>query len=208
MSFQLQTLETRLFLSGTVELLQDGTLLVRGTPQDDTVTAQWTPGGMTTITVTLNDTPATFNSNDVRKIKVSFGAGDDDLRFGGAIWRPMVVKLGEGDDHAFTGGKSDIVHGGAGNDTVNGSAGDDTIYGGDGNDVLEGAEGNDLVRGGAGDDRIGGWSGRNRLYGDDGNDTLIATSRGSGVLIGGAGDDVAYSIGTGWSVRQIERSTR
>ena len=206
MSFQLQTLESRRFLSGSVELLQDGTVLVRGTPEEDTVTAQWTPGGVTKLTVALNDTPTTFNANDVRKIRVNVGAGDDDLRFGGAIWRPMVVKLGDGDDYAFTGGKNDVVNAGAGNDTVNGSAGDDTIYGGDGNDILEGAEGNEIIRGGAGDDRLGGWSGQNRLYGDDGNDTLIATSRGGGVLIGGAGDDAAYSVETGWSIRQIERS--
>lgn len=207
MLFQLQSLEVRQFLSASVSLVGDG-LLILGTPGDDQVRATWQAGAPTTMTLTVNGETKSFNANKFTNIRVELGDGDDDLRFGGAIWRRMTVYLGAGDDHAFTGGRNDVVYAGDGNDTVNSSAGDDTVYGDAGNDVLEGACGNDAVYGGAGDDDLGGWTGYNKLYGRDGNDEFWGVSRGSGVIDGGAEYDRVWCFDAKWSLRQIEFSRR
>ena len=204
MLFQLESLEVRKFLSASMGLVGDR-LLICGTPGDDVVTATWNPGGGNpTMTVALNGQTKTFNANKVTNVRAELGDGDDDLTFGGAIWRRMTVYLGAGDDYAFTGGRNDVVRGGDGNDTVNSSAGDDTIYGDAGNDVLEGASGDDVIYGGAGDDDIGGWTGYNKLYGEDGNDEFWGFSRGSGKIVGGDGYDRVWALGSNWSTECVE----
>jgi Ca2+-binding RTX toxin-like protein len=180
-------------------------LLICGTPGDDTVTGVWDPGGGNpTLTVTLNGQTKAFNANKFTNIRAELGDGDDDLTFGGAVWRRMTVFLGAGNDHAFTGGRSDVIHGGDGNDKINTSGGDDTIYGDAGNDVLEGASGNDVIYGGAGDDRLGGWTGDNRLYGEAGNDEFWGVSGGSGKIVGGDGYDRVWTLGAKWSTECVE----
>ena len=73
-----------------------------------------------------------------------------------------------------------------GDETINGWEGSDVIHGLAGNDVLNGGSGNDQLFGGTGDDTLTSGGGDDRLFGGEGNDTLI----GSGLLDGGAGNDV------------------
>ena len=207
MLFQLQSLEVRQLLSGTMGLVGDR-LLICGTPGDDEVTAVWSPGATTTMTVTLNGQTKAFNASKFSNVRVELFDGDDDLNFAGTVWRRMVVYLGDGDDHAFTGGRNDVVYGGDGNDTINAAGGDDVIYGDNGNDILEGASGNDVIYGGAGDDQLGGWTGYNKLYGEDGNDQFWGVSRGSGRIVGGAGYDRVWSLGSNWTAECVEMIRR
>ena len=111
----------------------------------------------------------------------------------------------------------DDFYGNGGDDTLHGSASGDSfgdhLYGGDGNDRLIGGARGDRLYGDAGDDHItvGGSSGvyRGDAYGGAGNDTLrdgLGDARGedgndhienvTGLLDGGAGDDVLIGSGT------------
>lgn len=67
-----------------------------------------------------------------------------------------------------------------------------TISGTSGNDSLFGTAADELIDGGDGDDTIFGWRGSDTLSGGAGNDVFFvrAASDGSGVVLGGTGDDV------------------
>ena len=118
------------------------------------------------------------------------GSGDDNL----------VGDVGAGVITGISG--NDFLDGGDGNDTLDGGAGDDRLLGGAGDDYLNGGEGIDFLEGGDGDDMLFNPSGNDTLLGGAGNDQL----GGSGVLDGGAGDDlfqtdagshVVFGVGSG-----------
>lgn len=115
------------------------------------------------------------------------GLGDDTIRAGeGDDW-----VQGDG---AYGAGGDDLVFGGAGNDSLAGQGGDDTIYGGPGSDTIFGGDGNDSLIGGAGDDWIAGNDGNDTLISGGGADDLDGGD-GDDVLIGGDDAERAWLRG-------------
>ncbi|MBH1971749.1 hypothetical protein FK216_09740 [Moraxellaceae bacterium AER2_44_116] len=100
---------------------------------------------------------------------------------------------GAGSDTIIAGDSNDVISGGDGANVVFANGGNDTITGGVSN-YVDGGDGNDdirlgssaIVKGGAGDDYIQADGNINNIDGGSGNDWIVA----SGVLTGGAGDDL------------------
>ena len=67
---------------------------------------------------------------------------------------------------------------------------DTTVFGGDGADILTGSSGDDELIGNGGDDTITGGGGSNSLLGGAGNDVLINNTTSTGLIDGGADDDL------------------
>lgn len=91
---------------------------------------------------------------EVNSITVNLLGGNDTLRTGENVVKPMNVSGGEGNDNLTTGGAADTVHGNQGNDTINGSAGNDNLFGDDGTDTMNGGSGGDSFTGGGGFDTV------------------------------------------------------
>jgi Ca2+-binding RTX toxin-like protein len=201
-----ELLEARQLLAATASLA-GGILTIRGDAGDDFISGS-TPSGR--VVVNLNGQARAFPADQVRKLRINSGGGNDRVELGGAFWRPVIIRLGADDDYAFGSGRNDRISGGDGDDTVNASAGNDRIFGEAGSDELEGAEGSDTVSGGAGNDLVAGFNGRNDLLGDDGDDTLYTSRLGHGTVTGGAGSDTAWHRGedANWSFSTTERIRR
>lgn len=147
-----------------------------------------------------NDSITNYYGNNI----VFGGSGDDYIYTGGTLalgseeksnlgWSVSSIFGGTGDDRMpsvyF---KSSIIDGGSGNDAISGYGGSaNTIYGGDGNDNIDFSEDDTCLYGNAGNDTITVNSAKEKGYGGDGNDTLS----GSGLLDGGAGNDILNNNG-------------
>jgi Ca2+-binding RTX toxin-like protein len=156
----------------TARLAADGTLVVNGTPNNDSIVLTNQTGGGIRVTsngAVINGSPFAFAA--VKKIQVSSGAGND-LIYLTDLNVPAVLVGGDGDDTLRAGTKND------------------DLSGDNGGDVLEGFVGNDTLRGGAGDDLIIGGPGIDQLFGDAGNDTVQANDGlGDAKVDGGTGSD-------------------
>jgi Ca2+-binding RTX toxin-like protein len=168
-------LENRRLLSASIQV-QDGTLIVRGTPRADHIqVSQLGPGGTIpldqpgpSLYVSINGRTRRLDSKAIHRIRVEAGGGDDRVQMSDDPFytgiRPAVIAFrqtlpatilgGAGDDTLIGGEAADSISGGAGHDLISGLAGNDTIDGDGGGDTLDGSAGNDLLRGGRGDDRI------------------------------------------------------
>ncbi|MBD0327946.1 MAG: calcium-binding protein, partial [Pyrinomonadaceae bacterium] len=115
----------------------------------------------------VNLVPFELNLNNVERLVVNGGGGDDRLTIrnslAGTDLQSIVFSGGTGRDTligdgtfrpilANGGDDRDTLAGGNGNDTLNGDGGDDQLSGGAGNDVLDGGLGRDLLSGGGGSD--------------------------------------------------------
>ena len=114
------------------------TLVVQGTPGNDTI--RFNPGGGkgSTVKVTVNDVAAGTFSPTGRLIAHG-GAGDDDIQEASGLSLPAWLYGEDGNDR---------LNGGGGNNVLLGGAGDDLLVGGGGRDLLIGGEGRDLLIGG------------------------------------------------------------
>ncbi|MDP5136285.1 hypothetical protein ORJ04_10020 [Rheinheimera baltica] len=137
-----------------------------------------------------------WNTADILAKALEGSVGDDILN---GSDEDDVIHGDAGADRLIGFHGNDELHGGDGDDFINGGTGDDVLYGGEGNDRIIGgysyaggyASGDDIVYGGAGDDVIIDSDDNNQLFGEDGNDTITGT----GLLDGGAGDDVLEGKG-------------
>lgn len=197
----IEPLDRRLCLTATLDPAT-GTLSVTGTDGNDRI--QLRRGPDNTIVVVEATRPAdgaepapptrtSFPADDVDRIVVNAGAGDDSVsltwkrrvgpgegqRFGRTVLRsldtPAELNGGDGNDFLRGGLRADLLNGGAGRDLLVGLAGNDTLNGGDGDDALDGGRGSDVMNGDAGNDR---------LFARDG-------SAGVDTLDGGANDPVS-----------------
>lgn len=126
--------------------VQDGTLVIGGTPGDDRIVV--TPHGRDRIKVQVGSDRTTVHG--ARRIVVYGQAGDDDIRVAGAIRLPVALSGGAGDDRLHGGNGLNILDGGAGNDSLYGGADRDILIGGPGTDQLHG--GDDLLIAGSVED--------------------------------------------------------
>ncbi|NLF31672.1 MAG: hypothetical protein GX591_12390 [Planctomycetes bacterium] len=121
---------------------------------------------------------------DVARLRVLGGRGDDEIAVDAAEAVPFAVVLSGGRGH-------DTLRGGPGGGArLIGGPGGDRLHGGAGDDILSGGAGNDILRGGAGADAVGGGPGRDLLYADG----LDRVRRGPGDVR--AGDTGLNAIGT------------
>ena len=74
--------------------------------------------------------------NDIQRIEVEAGNGDDTVILGQNLPVAGVVDGGSGNDLIGGSRGGDVLRGGAGNDTLDGNAGGDFLDGGGGNDTL------------------------------------------------------------------------
>lgn len=172
---------------GEANVNDEGTFEASGTDGDDIISLGISNG---IVEVRINGVTQTFNGDDIQRIILRGGAGDD------------AIVLDENAPAAE-------IYGGAGNDTLVGALNNDELYGEDGNDSLDGSGGNDRIEGGAGNDYLmggtdldyddatlaAGYFDRDSLFGGDGDDTL---SGGLDVnfLDGGAGNDLLNGSGS------------
>ena len=161
----IETLEARRFLTAMLDA--DGILRVTGTAGSDhiRVTHEHDHDHFAhhQIVVRENHSVQTFDADQVVRVVVDGGAGNDSI---------LAAHLPE----------TAILIGGAGNDA---------LFGGDGNDSLAGGDGSDILYGGAGNDTLNGGRGRDRLFGGSGDDTLVAADGELDYLNGGSGHDQA-----------------
>jgi Ca2+-binding RTX toxin-like protein len=192
--FACESLESRQLLSASIQVLEDHTLVIHGTPGNDRVRVR-TPGEIDTsestvlwpAEVTLNG--RTRSVPGIVRIRIEAGRGDDLVElsnfptvvpvgtadiFMNGTQLPATILGGDGDDTLYGGSGSDSISGGNGRDNLRGSLGQDTLDGGSGSDELTGQEGADLLLGGRGDDRF--------------------TLQGNDTVDGGAGGDVYSKV--------------
>ncbi len=146
-------------------------------------------------------------SDNIERLRLAKNAGD-------------INGVGNAMDNRVYGSNgSNILHGMDGDDMLYGNAGNDTLYGGNGNDRMYGGDGDDVIYSGAGVDRMHGGAGRDtfifgsavgtqmiedfrqgtdivKLAGVDFDD-LSYTSRGNGIQITFAEDQVIYFSNVG-----------
>lgn len=193
---QVEGLEERQLMTGSMTLSSAGLLRIEGTNLNDTALVQ-----------TIND-----------RVYISLQSGDGTRRVGYAPTSMVKTILfngnagadsffnrtsidteahgGSGDDMLFGGFGQNTLHGDAGMDILVGNAANDSLHGGDGQDLLDGGAGNDELHGGGDNDVLIGGDGNDSLFGDDGTDVLLGGSGGD-YLDGGAGNDYLDG-GTGY----------
>ena len=115
--------------------------------------------------------------NNIFKIRVFAGAGDDTVSFdetNGALPQADVFG-GSGDDHLNGSSAADRLFGESGDDVLIGGRGNERLSGGSGNDFVDGNQGADTVVLGDGDD-IFQWDpgdGSDVVDGNDGHDVMV-----------------------------------
>jgi Ca2+-binding RTX toxin-like protein len=211
--FEIDPLESRRFLNAVLNDI--GTVTVTGSDGADSITVT-REGDRVRVRVDPEGSDQTFRADDVLRVTVAAGAGDDVIRFDESITVPTRIDARDGDDTITGGAGDDTVLAGNGDDLIDGGRGADLIFGDPGNDTLtyasrtaelnvfmdgqpndgEAGEGDnvadtiDTILGGRGDDRIDaqGQVGGKALYGNFGNDTLTGGD-GDDRLNGGLGDN-------------------
>lgn len=131
-------------------------------------------------------------TDDVDKVVINAGAGDDNVligRYRGSFTTPVTINGGEGDDHLSGGAGADTINGDAGDDWISGAAGNDTLNGGADDDFIAGDAGDDVIHGNDGADHISGGRGADSLFGDAGNDRIDALDGAADTVIDGGAND-------------------
>lgn len=173
----------------TVASLDNGTLTITGTSQDDSITLR-----QTASVITVSGVNGSFQKNQVSLIRISGGDGNDTIILDAAdqhVTKPAVILGGAGNDIIHSGDGADYIDGESGNDDLRGSGGADKIAGDTGDDVIYGNGGNDSLAGGAGSDHLYGRSGVDHIWGGADWDYIE----------GGSGKDHIYDDFATWAVQ-------
>ncbi len=183
-------------------------LRIDGTDSDDNIHVY--PAGDRAVRVNINGEDTIHE--DVERIEIYAGAGDDTVLFDPGVNIPTKIRGakgndilkggdafnaiygGVGDDILYGGAKKDQLSGGNGADLIFGRGGADTIFGGKGNDVIDGGRGNDRIFSGSDDDVVNGNEGDDHIQLGSGNDKGF----------GGADND---KIDGGSGINQIDGGT-
>jgi Ca2+-binding RTX toxin-like protein len=145
--------------------VKQGVLTIKGTKAGDKIALRLQAGRPDTLQIDVGDDGAadfSFTRNEVTKIAVAAGAGND------------LVRMDESNG-VFTDTIPTTIDGGAGNDKIAGGKGIETLLGGSGKDSIDGNGGNDLAVLGTGNDTFV-WDpgdGSDSVEGRAGADTMI-----------------------------------
>ncbi len=130
----------------------------------------------------------TFPINNIKRVRVYLGAGNDGFVYVNGPGHVDPVTNPHPSQPSLE------LYGGPGNDTLRGSQWNDLLDGGDGKDTINGYGGSDILIGGGGDDYMLAGSGDDFLCGDAGNDYLRGEQGYDWVFGGGeANDNIAPS---------------
>jgi Ca2+-binding RTX toxin-like protein len=122
--------------------------------------------GLVVQIISPDSAPVTVSKlpmDEIQRIQVDAGAGNDDIVISSRVALPSVLNGGRGADKIQAGSSSttinggegnDELHGGTANDAIYGEAGDDTLFGGGGDNTLNGGPGNNTIHPGAGANAI------------------------------------------------------
>src|SRR5262249_14998320 len=147
----------------TTVSLFNGTLTITGTDGADSIYVK-----QTDTQTTVSGVTGFFETNEIRRIVVNSGAGNDTVildQAGFEVTKPAVIRAGAGNDTVHGGLAADYIDGEAGNDRLQGSGGADQIAGDTGNDLISGNAGSDSLAGGAGNDSLYGGGGVDHIWG-------------------------------------------
>ena len=136
------------------------------------------------ITVTFTNTGHSQTFNNVDRLVMNGGKGNDRLIIGAGVTTAITFNGGEGDDYFEGGAGADIVNGGIGNDEIRGGLGANVLDGGEGADTIIGGAGDETIIGGKGDDVLDGKGGNDtyRFADDWGNDFFDGNQTGTGAF--------------------------
>jgi hypothetical protein len=188
----MEGLESRRLLSGGITLLQDGTLLIRGTAEDDWIQA-WPDQATSRLNVQVNgDTyalPMTAR-HPIERILVRGGRGDDDIYMDGS---DQIGPIGVDRSTNRAVELPCTIFGGTGNDTISGGHAGDALFGGRGEDALAGSLGADSLFGGQGRDRLTAGEAEN-IFGRFVAPLQLGQERPAEFVSGGSGSDDGYML--------------
>jgi Ca2+-binding RTX toxin-like protein len=182
-----ERLEKRDMLAIGAWSLQGTTLLIQGTPHNDTVFIWSHSGGKVEVQINGGRT----GSLSAERVVVYAYSGNDLVTAEGNVFIPLEVHGGDGRDSLLGGSGADQLFGDSGDDQLFGKGGKDLLDGGSGRDILVGGSGNDQLLGGPGDDTVFGGDGGDVLHGGLGSDQLYGEA-GNDVITGDGGDDRLY----------------
>ena len=177
-------------LLNVINVLDDFTLFVTGTQQDDEFDIDLAPGQSITLTGLEGIDSYTLFAGENAVIEIEFGWYGDVSGTDG-VWidvgNGFVYNDGFGTAESldFSGPGVLSLVGSPRGDWLIGSDGSSDLFGSDGNDTLEGRSGNDWLEGGDGNDRIDGGAGDDDLFGGLGIDLIFT---------GGGMDRVAGTV--------------
>lgn len=134
-----------------------------------------TRGGNDSVTFELFAGPATVVSGDGNDSVLTTSFSD-------------VVRLGSGNNTAFTYAGIDIIDAEDGNDYIFSGENDDTVNAGEGNNFVDGFTGADSIIAGAGNDTVQSGDGNDTVNAGDGNNSVF-TGFGLDLVITGSGAD-------------------
>lgn len=160
----------------------NGTLLVNGDRDDDTITLRLQAGVPTTLEVDGNDdgtADASFDRATFDRIVITSRSGDDTIRMDEANGvftdtESLTVAAGAGDDTFLGGAGNELFFGGPDKDVADGNRGADTGIMGSGHDyfIWDPGDGSDVIEGQAGYDTMD-------FNGSGGAERFEATANGS-----------------------------
>jgi Ca2+-binding RTX toxin-like protein len=146
--------------------------------------------------VTVNEHQFAFTREEMARLTIHAGDGDNDIRIHRNVDVPISVKSGAGNDRVFNASNGAMIDTGAGDDLIRNRAHGVKIHGGEGNDLIDHRGTGATLSGGAGDDQIRAFGEQNLVQGGDGHDALHAFGNGN-YIRGGAGNDIGWVNGTG-----------
>ena len=133
--------------------LENGVLIIEGDQStgnpDDRIRVRSIGGSTLQVKVKSGDSPVetyTFVADDVNRIQIDAGDGDDHINVGRSITLPVYVDGGAGDDTIKTGAGDDNIVDLLGNNVIESRGGSDVVNTGDGHDRVDSGSGDDLVR--------------------------------------------------------------
>lgn len=151
MGTHLEHLEHRkLFAATAVVQLDDGVLRIGGTDASDDIAIE---AGRVQFKAHVNGRVHTFNTPDVRFIRIFGKAGDDSIVVSPRVHIRCSIEGNDGDDRIGGSARNDTIMSGRGDDTITGNGGDDYLDAGADDDTIEDTAGINVIHGGGGNDR-------------------------------------------------------
>lgn len=144
--------------------------------------------------VSVNAQNFYFTKDQLAKLTIHAGDGDNQIAIDPNVDVPVMVKSGAGRDRVFNGANGAMIDTGAGEDQIYNRGGGVKIHGGEGTDQIDSVGHMNELNGGMGDDFVRSRGNRNLVQGGEGNDALQSGGNNNFVR-GGGGNDQLYAGG-------------
>jgi Ca2+-binding RTX toxin-like protein len=145
--------------------------------------------------VNVNDHSFAFSQDEMKKLTIHAGDGDNAIMVDRSVDVPISVKAGQGRDRVFNSGRGTMIDTGAGDDRIVNRGEGAKIHGGAGSDYIDHQGRGATLSGGEEDDVISARGTGNLVQGGNGHDELSAEGTNNYVR-GGAGNDVGWVSGS------------